>query len=195
MATHDLSGKKIAILATDGFERSELHEPKKALEQAGAKVVVIAPHEGSIRAMNHHDWADELAVDATVASTSAADYDALVLPGGVMNPDQLRMDRGAVELVRSFVAEGKPIGAICHGPWTLIEADAVRGRTVTSYPSLRTDLTNAGAKWVDQQVVEDRGLVTSRNPGDLPAFGAKLIEVIAQGASRRTERSREQPRA
>src|SRR5690606_5646107 len=111
MATHDLSGKKIAILATDGFERSELHEPKKALEQAGAKVVVIAPHEGSIRAMNHHDWADELAVDATVASTSAADYDALVLPGGVMNPDQLRMDRGAVELVRSFVAEGKPIGA------------------------------------------------------------------------------------
>ncbi|AKF05244.1 type 1 glutamine amidotransferase domain-containing protein [Sandaracinus amylolyticus] len=196
MATHDLSGKKVAILATDGFERSELHEPKKALEEAGAKVRIIAPHEGAIRAMEHHDWADDVAVDATTSETIVDDFDALVLPGGVMNPDKLRMDPDAVRLVREANAVGKPIAAICHGPWTLIEADVVEGRRVTSYPSLRTDLMNAGAKWVDEQVVVDRGLVTSRKPDDLAAFCAKLIEEIAEGPHRRAkDERREQPRA
>ncbi|UJR82130.1 type 1 glutamine amidotransferase domain-containing protein [Sandaracinus amylolyticus] len=196
MATHDLSGKKVAILATDGFERSELHEPKKALEEAGAKVRVIAPHEGAIRAMEHHDWADDIAVDATTGETIVDDFDALVLPGGVMNPDKLRMDPDAVRLVREAHAMGKPIAAICHGPWTLIEADIVDGRRVTSYPSLRTDLMNAGAKWVDEQVVVDRGLVTSRRPDDLAAFCAKVIEEIAEGMhGRAKEAPREQPRA
>lgn len=197
MATHDhggkLSGKKVAILATDGFERSELHEPKKALEEAGAEVHVVAPHEGAIRAMDHHEWADDVPVDVTTAEARLNDYDAVVLPGGVMNPDKLRMDPDAVRLVRDVHAEGKPIAAICHGPWTLIEADVVEGKRVTSYPSLRTDLVNAGAKWVDHQVVVDRGLITSRRPEDLPAFCTKLVEEIAAGASRGRGEN-EQPR-
>ena len=178
MATHDLSGKKVAILATDGFERSELHEPKKALEEAGAKVRVIAPHEGAIRAMDHHDWADDIAVDATTGETIVDDFDALVLPGGVMNPDKLRMDPDAVRLVREAHAMGKPIAAICHGPWTLIDAELVDGRRVTSWPSLRRDLENAGARWEDSAVVSDGNLITSRKPDDIPAFTQALIDAL-----------------
>lgn len=175
-----LAGKKIAILATDGFERSELHEPKKALEEAGATVHVIAPHEGRIRAMEKHEWADDLEVDGVTTETLGDDYDALVLPGGVMSPDHLRMDPDAVRLVRTFFRDGKPVGAICHGPWTLIEAGVMHGRRVTSYPSLRTDLINAGATWVDEPVVVDRGLVTSRKPADLAAFCSTLIDEFAK---------------
>jgi protease I len=175
-----LTGKKVAIMATDGFERSELLEPKKALEEAGAIVDVVAPHEGSIRAIEKHQWADEVKVDVVTTEAIPEDYDALVLPGGVMNPDKLRLDPDAVRLVREMELTGKPIAAICHGPWTLIDADVVRGRTLTSYASLRTDLTNAGARWVDQAVVSDRGLVTSRGPRDLPAFNQKIIEEFAR---------------
>lgn len=180
MAKQNLTGKKVAIMATDGFERSELFEPKRVLEEAGATVVIVAPHEGTIRAMEKHEWADDVTVDVVTTEAIPEDYDALVLPGGVMNPDKLRLDPDAVRLVREMELSGKPIAAICHGPWTLIEADVVRGRTVTSYPSLRTDLTNAGAKWVEKEVVSDRGLVTSRGPQDLPAFNAKIIEEFAR---------------
>ncbi len=180
MAKQNLLGKKIAMMATDGFERSELLEPKKVLEEAGAIVDIIAPHEGSIRAMEKHQWADDVKVDVVTTEAIPEDYDALVLPGGVMNPDKLRLDPDAVRLVREMELAGKPIAAICHGPWTLIEADVVRGRTLTSYPSLRTDLIHAGAKWIDQEVVVDRGLVTSRGPQDLPAFNAKIVEEFAR---------------
>ncbi len=180
MAKQDLAGKRVAIMATDGFERSELLEPKKALEEAGARVAVIAPHEGLIRAMEKHQWANEVKVDVVTAEAIPEDYDALVLPGGVLNPDKLRLDPDAVRLVREMELAGKPIAAICHGPWMLIEADVVRGRTLTSYPSLRTDLTNAGAQWIDQAVVSDRGLVTSRGPRDLPAFNAKILDEFSK---------------
>jgi protease I len=178
---NELSGKRIAILATDGFEQVELTEPKKALEAAGAKVDVVAPKGGEIQGMNHHDKADKIPVDRTLDSVNARDYDALVLPGGVANPDTLRTIEPAVRLVRAFYDEGKPIASICHGPWTLIEAGIVKGRDVTSWPSLRTDLSNAGARWTDREVVVDGGLVTSRKPDDLPAFNAKTIEVFREG--------------
>lgn len=181
----NLSGKTIAILATDGFEQSELLEPRKALDQAGAKTVVVAPKSGSIRAWNLKDWGDNVAVDQSLDQADAQQFDALVLPGGVMNPDHLRMDRKAVEFVRRFAASGKPVAAICHGPWTLIEAGLVRGKTMTSWPSLRTDLTNAGAKWVDQEVVSDGVFITSRNPQDIPAFSRTLIEAVELGAIHR----------
>jgi len=181
MAKKRLEGKKVAIVATDGFEESELLEPKKALEAAGATVHVIAPKSGPVRAMKHHAWASTIEADRTTAEALPDEYDALVLPGGVFNPDQLRLDRDAIDFIRDIALAGKPVGAICHGPWTLIDAGAVKGRTVTSYPSLRMDLVNAGAKWVDREVVVDKGLVTSRKPEDLPAFCAKLIEEIAEG--------------
>ena len=183
-----LAGKKIAILATDMFEQSELTEPRRCLMEAGAEVHVIAPHDGAIQGMQHHDKGDKIAVDLTLAKASAQSYDALVLPGGVANPDALRTDAAAVAFVRHFFDAGKPVGAICHGPWTLIEADAVRGRRLTSWPSLKTDIKNAGADWSDREVVVDRGLVTSRKPDDLPAFCAKLIEEFAEGqhSGRRT---------
>ena len=177
----ELHGKKVAILATDGFEQSELIEPLKALGNAGAAVEVIAPHGGEIQGWKHHDKGDTVKVDKTLDQAKPDDYDGLVLPGGVVNPDALRTDPRAVAFVRAFFDAKKPIGAICHGPWTLIEADAVRGRTVTSWPSLKTDLTNAGATWVDREVVADNGLVTSRKPDDLPAFNAKLIEALREG--------------
>lgn len=195
MENRDLGGKRVAILATDGFERSELHEPKRALEEAGARIFVIAPHEGAIRAMEKHEWADDLEVDVVTTEAISDDYDAIVLPGGVMSPDHLRMDPDAVRLVREMVLDGKPVAAICHGPWTLIEADVVRGRTMTSYPSLRTDLVNAGAKWIDEQVVVDRGLVTSRNPDDLAAFCSKMLEEFAKDRRPRAAAPRAQGRA
>jgi protease I len=179
-----LDGLKVAILAADGFEQSELFEPKKALEEAGAATHVVSLESGEIKGWDEKDWGKSIAVDVIVKDASANDYDALVLPGGVMNPDKLRMDEAAVAFVKSFFDAGKPVGAICHAPWTLIEADVVRGRTVTSWSSLKTDLENAGAKWVNETVVTDNGLVTSRNPQDIPAFNEKIIEEFAEGIHR-----------
>ena len=175
-----LDGMRIAALVEHGFEQSELLEPKKALEAAGAKVEVISPQTGTVKGWNHGQWGDGVKVDRPLAQANPADYDALLLPGGVMNPDRLRMNPQAVQFVRAFVVDGRPIAAICHGPWMLIEADAVRGRRLTSWPSLKTDLTNAGAIWVDEEVVEDRGLVTSRKPADIPAFNRRMIETVRQ---------------
>ncbi len=179
-----LNNKKIAILATDGFEQVELTQPKQALEQAGAQAHVISPQKETIQGWNHHDKGDQIPVDVTLDSANPNDYDALLLPGGVSNPDQLRMNPQAVKFVKSFFEAHKPVAAICHGPWTLIEADVVKGRTVTSCPSLKTDLKNAGANWVDQEVVVDRGLITSRNPDDIPAFNHSLIAEIAGSQSK-----------
>lgn len=181
MTNASLRGKKVAILSADGFEQHELLEPKRALEQAGAEVHVVSPEAGEIRAWNKTDWGESVNVDITLQQAQAENYDALLLPGGVMNPDKLRIVPKAVGFVRAFVQAGKPIAAICHGPQLLIEAEAVRGRTVTSWPSLRTDLTNAGARWVDEEVVTDHGLVTSRKPDDIPAFNRKMIEEFAEG--------------
>ncbi|HEX6142351.1 MAG TPA: type 1 glutamine amidotransferase domain-containing protein [Geminicoccaceae bacterium] len=186
---HDLCGKTVAILATDGFEQSELSEPLKALRAAGATVHVVAPEGGEITGWDKTDWGDRFAVDRTLDEVGVGEYDALVLPGGQINPDKLRLEQKAVAFVHGFVGAGKPVGAICHGPWLLVEADVVRGRTVTSFPSIRTDLINAGAKWVDEAVVVDQGLVTSRRPSDLPAFCAKVIEEIAEGRHEGMRRS------
>jgi protease I len=187
--SHHLSGKKIAILATDGFEQSELTEPKRALEEAGAMVHVISPKSGRIRGWNHTDRGQEVPVDVALERARPDDYDGLVLPGGQINPDKLRLEPEAVEFVRAFFKAGKPVGAICHGPWMLVEADVVRDRTVTSWPSLRTDLKNAGASWVDREVVVDQGLVTSRKPDDIPAFNVKIIEEFAEGRHEAQRRS------
>ena len=177
----DLRGKTIAILATDGVEQSELEKPRDAFDDAGAKTVLVSPHTGHIRGVEHHKDGRSFAVDLDLSDAHADDFDALLLPGGVANPDALRTLPEAVSFVRHFAEAGKPIAAICHGPWSLVEADLVRGRTVTSWPSLRTDLTNAGAIWVDREVVVDRGLVTSRKPDDLPAFIRKAIEEFKEG--------------
>lgn len=176
-----LTGKTVAILATDGFEQSELLEPRKRLEAAGARTVVVSPKDGEIRGWNESDWGQSVSVDLPLERASHEDFDALMLPGGQMNPDILRMEPSAVEFVIRFLEAGKPVGAICHAPWLLVEADRVRGRRVTSWPSIRTDLINAGAHWEDAEVVCDQGLVTSRNPGDIPAFSDKLIEEIREG--------------
>jgi protease I len=177
----ELQGKKIAFLATDGVEQVEYTEPRKAVEQAGAEAHLISLKPGEIQGFNHLDKGDRFPVDKAVADAREADYDGLVLPGGVANPDFLRTDPDAVRFVRSFYDAGKPIAAICHGPWTLVEAGVVRGRTLTSWPSLKTDIENAGGTWVDAEVHTDRGLVTSRKPDDLDAFNAKTIEEIAEG--------------
>jgi deglycase len=177
----ELSGKRVAVLATDGVEQVELTEPWKALEGAGATLSLVSLKPGSIQGFNHLDKADTFTVDATVDGVSADQFDALVVPGGVANPDFMRMDPDAVGFVRDFVQSGKPVGVICHAPWMLVEADVVRGRRVTSWPSLRTDIRNAGGDWVDQKVVVEEGLVTSRKPADLPAFCAKLTEEIREG--------------
>jgi protease I len=178
----ELKGKKVAFLvANEGIEQVELTEPRKALEEAGAETELIAPEAGEAQAFDHLDKADTFPVDRTAAEAKAADYDGLVLPGGVANPDNLRTSPEAVEFVRGFFEAGKPVAAICHAPWTLIEAGVVEGRRLTSWPSLETDLRNAGAEWVDEEVVVDSGLVTSRNPGDIPAFNSKAIEEIAEG--------------
>jgi protease I len=177
----ELSNKKVAILATDGFEYVELVEPKKALEAAGAKTVVISPKDGQIKGWNHTDWGESVPVDLNLNLARESDFDALVLPGGVMNPDHLRQDKTAVAFVKSFFEAHKPVAAICHGPWLLVEAGVVRGRKLTSWPSLQTDIRNAGGDWTDQEVVTDHGLVTSRKPADIPAFNRKIIEEIREG--------------
>ena len=181
MSASRLEGRRVAILATDGVEQSELTEPRKALDHAGASTTLIAPRGGTIRAYQHDKKANELEVDVPLPQARVEDFDALLLPGGVMNADQLRTDPAAVRFAKAFAQANKPIGVICHGSWLLIEADVVRGRTVTSWPSLKTDLRNAGANWVDREVVVDNGLVSSRKPEDIPSFSAKLIEEIAEG--------------
>jgi protease I len=178
MAT--LSGKKVAILVAEGFEQVELTDPKKALDDAGAETRIVSPAKGEVQGWKHFDKADKFKVDVALEQADAADFDALLLPGGVANPDELRMLPKVVQFVREFFDAGKPVAAICHGPWTLIEAGAAKGRTMTSWPSLKTDLTNAGAKWVDQEVVIDNGLVSSRKPADIPAFNRKMLEEFAQ---------------
>lgn len=181
MASNDLTGKRVAILATDGVEQVELTEPRDALARAGAQTVVVAPKAGAIKGWQHDHWGDEIPVDETLDQARAEDFDALLIPGGVMNPDRLRMDERAVTFVRDFFSAAKPVAAICHAPWLLVEADVVRGRTLTSYPSLKTDIRNAGGDWVDREVVTDEGLVTSRRPDDIPAFSRKMIEEFAEG--------------
>jgi protease I len=179
--TEELKGKKVAILSTDGFEQSELLEPMKALKEAGASVQVISISSGEIKGWNHTDWGKTIKVDLTLDKADAEKFDALMLPGGVINPDKLRINEKAVQFVKAFAEAGKPIAAICHGPQTLIETGMVIGRTMTSWPSLKTDLINAGAHWVDEEVVVDKGLVTSRKPDDIPAFNRKMIEEFAEG--------------
>jgi len=180
-SNHDLSGKRVAILVADGFEQVELDGPRAALDRAGARTQVVSPAQGTVKGVNHDKPAAGAKVDVPLGAARPDDFDALLLPGGVMNPDALRQEKKAVEFVRAFYDAGKPIAAICHGPQILIEADVVRGRTVTSYPSVRTDLKNAGANWVDEVVVVDHGLVTSRKPDDIPRFNEKMIEEIAEG--------------
>jgi protease I len=180
--SHDpLNGKKIAILATEGFEQVELEHPRDALQRAGATTHLISPEGRQVRAWDEENWGDTFDVDVTLPEARAEDYDGLLLPGGVLNPDQLRLEKAAVDFIRAFFESGKPVAAICHGPQLLIEADVVRGRRLTSYPSVKRDLINAGAEWLDQPVVVDNGLVTSRTPDDLPDFNAKMIEEFAEG--------------
>lgn len=176
-----LQGKKIAVLVASGFEQSELEGPCKALEEAGADTHIVSPEDGEVKGWQHDKFGDSFVVDVKLKGTKVENYDALLLPGGVMNPDKLRTVPEAVAFVRAFFEAGKPVAAICHGPQTLIEADVVEGRKLTSYPSIKTDLINAGALWVDEAVVTDQGLVTSRKPDDIPAFNAKMIEEFAEG--------------
>jgi protease I len=191
MAEATLKGKKIAIIAADMVEQVELTEPRKALDGAGAVTHLISMKPGQIQGFNHFEKADKLEVDRTIEEVDSADYDALMIPGGVGNPDQMRGDENLVSFTRDFFDQGKPIAAICHAPWMLVEAGIVRGRRLTSWPSLQTDIRNAGGDWVDQEVVVDQGLVTSRKPDDIPAFNAKMIEEFAEGVhAGRRERTR-----
>jgi protease I len=176
-----ISGKKVAILATDGFEQSELLAPKKALEEAGAQTTIVSLKPGEIKGWKDQNWGDPFTVDMTVDEADAEDFDGLLVPGGVMSPDKLRMNNAAVQLVRDFFDAGKPIGAICHGPWLLVEADVLEDTRATSWPSLETDIGNSGGRWEDAEVVTDNGIVTSREPADIPAFSKKFIEEIAEG--------------
>jgi protease I len=185
MTDGKLKGKRVAILATDGVEQVELTEPRKALDAAGAKTTLVSPKSGKIKAWQHDHWGDELDVDLALDGANPDDFDALMLPGGVMNPDHLRMDKHAVEFVKQIFQAGKPVAAICHGPWLLVEAGVVRNRTVTSWPSLQTDIRNAGGDWVDREVATDMGLVTSRKPDDIPAFNRKMVEEFAEGVHQR----------
>lgn len=181
MAEHDLSGKKVAILVAHGFEEAELTGPKKALEDAGAETHIVSPADARVKGWQHDHWGDEFEVDVPLGQAREAEYDALVLPGGQMNPDNLRVNDDAVRFARAFFDAHKPVAAICHAPWLLVEAGVVEGRRMTSYHSIRTDVENAGAEWVDEEVVVDNGLVTSRSPSDLPAFNRKLVEEVAEG--------------
>jgi protease I len=190
-----LQGKTVAILATDGFEQSELINPKQALEEAGARTQVVSPTENSltektIRGWDKKDWGEEVKVDVALRSADPSQYDALLLPGGVMNPDHLRMDPDAVKFVKNFIDQGKPVAAICHGSWMLVETGAVRGRTVTSWPSLKTDIRNAGGTWEDKEVVVSNGVVTSRKPDDIPAFNREMISLFSKGTTATGESER-----
>jgi protease I len=187
----NLKGVRVAILVTDGFEQVELTEPRKALEQAGAETRVVSPKSERVRGWKFTDWGDRLPVEVALDSAKPQDFDALLLPGGVMNPDSLRIVPKAVEFIRAFFDAGKPVAAICHGPWTVIEAGAARGRRIASWPSLKTDLRNAGAEWVDEEVVVDGNLVSSRKPDDIPAFNREVIKLFssAHGESRQTARA------
>jgi protease I len=194
-----LNGMKVAILVADGFEQVELVEPRKALDQAGVETKIVSPARERVQSWKHYDKADHFPVDVPLEQADAGDFDALLLPGGVANPDQLRTIPKAVSFVREFFDNAKPVAVICHGPWTLIEADVVRGREITSWPSLRKDLSNAGARWVDREVVVDNGLISSRKPADIPAFNRKMLEEFAEGrhagqrqASRQSERATRQ---
>ena len=186
MADENLNGLKVAILVTDGFEQVEMTEPRKALDEAGAETRLVSPRDGQVKAWKLTEWGDAFPVDAPLSSARPEDFDALLLPGGVINPDKLRTLPEAVAFAKAFFEAGKPVASICHGPWTIIEAGAARGRRLTSWPSLQTDLVNAGAEWVDQEVVVDQGLVTSRKPDDIPAFNREVIKLFAsaRGQSR-----------
>jgi protease I len=190
-----LQGMRVAVLVTDGFEQSELVEPRRALREAGARSMIVSPRRPDVQGWIHHDKGDRFKVDVSLDGASSEDFDALVLPGGVANPDQLRIQPKAVEFVRSFVESGKPIAVICHGPWTLIDAGGVRGRTMTSWPSLKQDLINAGAQWVDREVVVDQGMVSSRKPDDLPAFTRKMVELFATSGAGPQPKARERSHA
>jgi protease I len=179
-----LKGKKVAILASNGFEQAELEKPRQALKDAGAEVSIVSPVVGKIKGWDKKDWGEEVSVDVELKAADAAEFDALQLPGGVMNPDQLRMNPGAVRFVKHFFESGKPVAAICHAPWMLVEADVVRGRKISSWPSVKTDLLNAGANWVDKEVVRDGNLVTSRKPDDIPAFNREMVALFAEASSR-----------
>ena len=180
-----LEGKKVAILVADGFEQVELTEPKKALEEAGATTQIVSPADAEVQGWHHDEKADKFPVDMPLSRARSDDYDALLLPGGVRNPDQLRTMTRAIEFIDGFFAAGKPVAAICHAPWTLIDADVLKGKTITSWPSLKTDLMNAGANWVDREVVAEQGLITSRKPDDIPAFNKKMLEKFAEGGRSR----------
>jgi protease I len=190
-----LSGLRVAILVADGFEQVEMTEPRKALVEAGTDTQIVSPAKDQVQGWNHHDKADEFKVDVALDDADANDFGALLLPGGVANPDQLRTLPQAVEFVREFVEAGKPVAVICHGPWTLIEAGVVKGRSITSWPSVKTDLINAGAKWVDKEVVVDNGLVSSRKPDDIPAFNRAMLEEFAKGPAPRRNSSKRLPHA
>lgn len=185
----ELKNKKVAILVADQFEQVEMTEPRKALDEAGAKTLIVSPNSDKVRGWDGKDWGDEFEVDLALDQADADDFDALLLPGGVKNPDTLRGDEEAVKFVRRFFESGKPVAAICHGPWTLINVGVVRDRKMTSYHTIQLDLRNAGADWVDQEVVVDEGLVTSRNPGDIPAFNRKMVEEFAEGIHGEQRRS------
>lgn len=180
MATQNLQGIKVAILATDGFEQVELLKPREALKEAGAETRVVSPKDDRIKGWDFTEWGDEVSVDVPLNSARAEDFDALLLPGGVINPDKLRMEPKAVAFVKAFFDSGKPVAAICHGPWTVIEAGAARGRKIAAWPSLKTDIRNAGAEWVDQEAVVDGNLVSARKPDDIPAFNRAMIELFSK---------------
>lgn len=182
--SYDLTGKKVAILATDGFEESELLEPRQALEDVGADINIVSLKSGDIRSWSKKDWGKAIKVDKSIDQVKASQYDALMIPGGVINADALRMNEAAVKFVSDFIDSGKPIAAICHAPWLLVETGKIRNRTITSWPSLKTDIENAGAHWVDREVITDNGLVTSRMPDDIPVFNSEMIEEFHEGAHR-----------
>jgi protease I len=184
---NQLNNLKVAILVENGFEQVELTEPKKALEAAGARVQIVSPAGGKVKGWQHTNWGDEFPVDVALNEARAQDFDALLLPGGVINPDKLRINPRAISLIKEFFDAGKPVAAICHGPWTLIDAGQAQGRTLTSWPSIKTDLINAGAKWVDREVVNENGLVTSRKPDDIPAFNREMISLFSEQLNRQTK--------